>query len=389
MPTTNRSFARKLILAKVETTSGSDPVPTAALNAIEARNVQFTPLDGAYVENDIEAPYYGALAEIATSQSAKLSFDIALQGSGAAGTAPAYGPLLRGCGLAEKILAAAHTGTAQAGGASTITLAASASAVDNAYQGMFLTLTGGTGSGQSGFVLAYNGTTKVATMVSAWTTQPTGTTTYSVGAQVAYVPVSTGMESVTLYAYFDGLLHKLIYGRGSVKASLTPKGLGKLSFDFTSLYTTPTDVALPGNPVLSGFRQPAPVNNLWTSGFALHGFAANLYDLSMDLGQKVIRRDDCIGIDDVQITDRQASGSVVIQAPLQAEKDYYTAARDAVLGPLAVTHGTTAGSRARFCLPAAQVKAPKLVDKNGIIGLGMDLRPVPVNGNDEIFFILD
>lgn len=76
------------------------------------------------------------------------------------------------------------TGTATAGGASTITLQGDASGVDDYYQYQHLLLTGGTGSGQSAMVTAYNGTTKVATIQYPWAywngwVVPDATTTYS------------------------------------------------------------------------------------------------------------------------------------------------------------------------------------------------------------------
>jgi hypothetical protein len=73
-----------------------------------------------------------------------------------------------------------QSGTAQAGGASTLTLAAGATATSGLYNGCRLKLYGGTGSGQSRTILSYNGATKVATVDYAWTTQPDNTTTYAV-----------------------------------------------------------------------------------------------------------------------------------------------------------------------------------------------------------------
>lgn len=81
-------------------------------------------------------------------------------------------------GFEERTL---HQGTAQAGGANTITLSAYASAVDNYYNGYIIELAGGTGSGQARKITAYNGTTKVATVDADWGTQPDGTSTYQVG----------------------------------------------------------------------------------------------------------------------------------------------------------------------------------------------------------------
>lgn len=75
------------------------------------------------------------------------------------------------------------TGTAQAGGASTITLkTSSAYTADDAPNGMSVTLTSGTGSGQSRFIDDYVGSTKVATIYPPWTTAPDNTTGYKVEA---------------------------------------------------------------------------------------------------------------------------------------------------------------------------------------------------------------
>lgn len=72
------------------------------------------------------------------------------------------------------------SGTAQAGASTTITLRAGASAVDDAYNGMTVRLTGGTGSGQERRITDYVGATKVATVETAWGTDPDATTTYTV-----------------------------------------------------------------------------------------------------------------------------------------------------------------------------------------------------------------
>jgi hypothetical protein len=94
-----------------------------------------------------------------------------------------------------------RTGTAQAGGASTITLDAGAIAVDDIYNGATITITGGTGSGQSRVISDYVGSTKVATVSTAWTTQPNSTSTFSVSTQVnQYINASPqGRVRITKY----------------------------------------------------------------------------------------------------------------------------------------------------------------------------------------------
>ena len=70
--------------------------------------------------------------------------------------------------------------TATAGGASTITLDASASSTDNIYNGELIYLNGGLGVGQTRTIIGYNGTSKVATVDRAWQTQPDNTTTFMI-----------------------------------------------------------------------------------------------------------------------------------------------------------------------------------------------------------------
>lgn len=68
--------------------------------------------------------------------------------------------------------------TAQAGGVSTITLDAAASAVDNYYRYTQIRITGGTGVGQTRRISSYVGATRVATVDLAWSTVPDNTSTF-------------------------------------------------------------------------------------------------------------------------------------------------------------------------------------------------------------------
>lgn len=65
-----------------------------------------------------------------------------------------------------------RTGTAQGGGASTITLDASASATNDLYNYNVIEIISGTGAGQARQITDYVGSSKVATVGLAWTTQP-------------------------------------------------------------------------------------------------------------------------------------------------------------------------------------------------------------------------
>lgn len=100
-----RRFKKLSILHKVETAYGTDIVPAAA-DAIIAKNVTFTPLEGQEVERDLMLPYMGNQGVVLAGTYARLEFDVPIAGAGAAGTVPKFGSLLRVCGMAEVIAAA-------------------------------------------------------------------------------------------------------------------------------------------------------------------------------------------------------------------------------------------------------------------------------------------
>lgn len=93
----------KVLLAKIETTYGTDPSPTGVADAVLATEVRLTPMEGQDVSRDLELPYLGAQASIPTELHAKLAFKVELTPSGTAGTAPTWGVLMRGCAVAEVI----------------------------------------------------------------------------------------------------------------------------------------------------------------------------------------------------------------------------------------------------------------------------------------------
>ena len=82
--------------------------------------------------------------------------------------------------------AAATVGTARAGSTSTTIVLQAAthttttSTTPNAYAGMSIRLTGGTGGGQTKTVTAYNAVTNTATISGTWSTVPDVTTTYAI-----------------------------------------------------------------------------------------------------------------------------------------------------------------------------------------------------------------
>jgi hypothetical protein len=92
----------------------------------------------------------------------------------------ADGAIDRATFAADTGLQTIRSGTAQAGASTTITLDASASAVDDFYKFAWVLTTGGTGAGQMRRISIYVGSSKIANIVPDWVTNPDATTTFAV-----------------------------------------------------------------------------------------------------------------------------------------------------------------------------------------------------------------
>ena len=97
---------KKFLIAKIEASYGTDPTPVGGSDAVQVTNVEVTPIES---DNVQAAAYQGFIGNstrgtLVANKHVSITFDIELGGSGAAGTAPAFGPLLKSCGLSETIV---------------------------------------------------------------------------------------------------------------------------------------------------------------------------------------------------------------------------------------------------------------------------------------------
>lgn len=96
-----RLIKKTVILAKIETTNGTDAVPIGASNAMQVLNLSITPLDAKTVDVAAITPWFGGSQQLTATASVKCSFSVMLAGAGLAATAPAWGSLLLGCANSE------------------------------------------------------------------------------------------------------------------------------------------------------------------------------------------------------------------------------------------------------------------------------------------------
>lgn len=94
----------KIILAKINSGDyGTDPVPTGAANAVLMTDVELRPMEGQDVSRNLERPFIGAQQSVPVGIHVVLTGSVELAPSGETGVAPAWGPLMRMCGIAEVV----------------------------------------------------------------------------------------------------------------------------------------------------------------------------------------------------------------------------------------------------------------------------------------------
>jgi hypothetical protein len=99
-------ISNECILAKTETTYGTDSVPVVGTNAILVRNPSLQSEGLRMNERGAVRQSIGQLQKIFGGRLARITFECEVKGSGAAGTAPEIGPLLEACGMDETVVGA-------------------------------------------------------------------------------------------------------------------------------------------------------------------------------------------------------------------------------------------------------------------------------------------
>lgn len=320
MPRYTRNF---VLLAKVESPYGTDATPTGA-EAMLSSKPQITPLQAQNVPRDVEFGVMGGSQHLVGSYFAQCSFDVELVGSGAVGTAPAWGDLMLACGWAE---------------------------------------------------------TETAT------------------TRVDYTLVSAGFQSVSIYWYDDGVLHKLLGARGDVAIKMTSGAIPVLSFTFKGLYVPPTATSN-ATPTLTSFKVPAVVNEANSMDLVLGGthstsgapaIATGTAFPSMGLEfalNNTVEHVPLLGGESIDITQRDASCNFQLELTAAQEVTAMAAVAAATLTSVGFIHGPAAGYKSLLWMPNVQRINPQKQSAGGKRMVSFDGRVVPGAGNDEARLVL-
>lgn len=296
----------EVILAEVESTYNTDPNPAAgdavAFSDVSWSNEGLRMIETAKVRQGLDTPkriYGGRLKTIVLT--------VCLKGSGAAGTAPEFGPLLRACGMDETIVAS---------------------------------------------------------------------------TSVTYAPVSTGLESCTIYYYEEGVRHILTGCRGTCVFSFAVGDVPKATFTMTGHTSNPTDNAAP-TPTYDSTDPVALINVPFTLG----GDSLVINNFSLDLSNVIAAVPSLSAVDgygDVRVTGRDPGGTLDPEAVLVATTpiiaDFTGGQNNAIsLGSI----GASAGNIVDLDLPAAYYVDAGPSEREGIRVLDMPYKAAISSGDDE------
>lgn len=208
--------------------------------------------------------------------------------------------------------------------------------------------------------------------------------TVDAGVDVTYNPVTGGEESISCWIHRDGVVHKFTGGRGSVSFNLGVNNIPFMTFTFLGLLGTISNEAMPTTADYSEFQVPSPVTNDYTSALSLHGAAVSFSQFTLDVAVEAVKHQVVGANSSINIVDRGPAGTAVIEEPALATLNLYTKARDASLGELTLTHGTTPGNIIEIFAPKMANGSPTEQDLNGVQMLSVPLTINPDTGNDEL-----
>lgn len=301
---------RFLVLAKIETVYGTDPVPTPSVNAYVTTEPKIDYLEKSLDRNSVIGSY-GKLAPLKIGEGVKISFATELTGSGALGTPPFAGPLIRACNFTQ---------------------------------------------------------------------------TVNAGVSVVYAPNSSESgESVTIWFYKDGHLHKINGCLGTFKFTGAVNEIARLEFEFTGLYggtANISDVSFPtitydtATPLI--FRGAAAELNAVTHVFK---------EISFDIGNSVVPRKDAnasTGVQRYWISNRDVKGTIKIDATTLATQNPWALWSGQTLVNWQFVIGQVAAKRCSISMPKITLELPAYGAEDNQLTWDLNYIARPNVGNDEI-----
>lgn len=208
--------------------------------------------------------------------------------------------------------------------------------------------------------------------------------TVNAGVSVVYNPVSTGIKSCTIYAYFDGILHKITGCRGTFEIIAAAGQIVMLNFTMQGLYQAPIDTAFPGSVTYESTIPPVFKN----ASFTLNAISTLVVQqLQVALQNELSQSDDvnaATGIKEISIVDRNPIGSFNPEVPAIAAYDFHADWAAASKRALSAVVGSAEGNKITISAPKVTLDEMGPGDRNGILIYDIPISLAIDSGDDEM-----
>lgn len=366
---------RQLILAKIETTYGVDASPTPSENSILASAIDISVV-GRRLERPVSLQFMGSKKPVNIGEAVKVKFETEVKGRGANPyDVPEIGPLFRACNFTETIYSS--SGSVTWTGSQSKTLGAKVT--PTTPNGFYYECThaGTTGTIEPTWPTTEGQTVDDNTVV--WTCRK---------AQVLYTPNSAigipgGSESLSIYAYQHDILHKILGARGTFSCALKTGEYGKLSWEFTGIYSGPGDSSIQAGTFDATFPP-----RFVSANFTLDSYLATIENFNFDVGNKIVKRIDAneaTGIKEWMIVNREPKGNIDPEMVSIATKDLWGLWANSTETTISTVVGSAAGNKCVITLPKVIADVPNYADRENWLTLNIPFSIHPSSaGNDEI-----
>jgi hypothetical protein len=323
----SRFIRNTAILAKVETTRGTDSVPVGTTNAVLVQNMTINPLNATNIDRALMRPFYGASEQLPGSAYVSVEFEVEFQSSGSmtTPTIPAWDALLQGA------MWKAGLGTAGQ--------RVEYDPLADYTQRKYLTI-------------YYYDDGVLHKLLGAQGT-------FSITARIGEIP-----KMKFSFMGVDGGISAAVPGTVTLTTWQRP------------------------NPVTEANTGAVTLGCTYATGALTGGTEYTSTGLELDWGNKV-DFNSLLGTatesgDSIDISDRAAKGKVVFFLTAAQEVSFMASVKAGTSQSLGLVHGTATGRKMLIYAPAAQLFNPSKQEKNGRRLIGYDVTFMPVNGNDEL-----
>jgi hypothetical protein len=316
-----RYIRNTVLLAKSETTYGTDSSPTGSANAILVSDVSINPLNANNVSRDLVRGYFGGSDQLVGTYNVEVTFTVEAAGSGTATTPPAWGPLMLACGFTQTVQTASvdYTPTSTFGTNSSVT-------IYYYLDGHLHKVTGARG-------------------------------TFALNLQ-------TGERPVFRFRFLGK------YVAPTATANATPT---------LTAFQTPRVV----NNTNSEQIRIGAVTYTAATGVVSAGTQYPWRGVSIDVGN-ALNHQTLVGSETVEITQREVTGRMTLDLTASQVVSFMSDVVANTSTGIGITHGNTAGNIIVVHAPVVQRINPSVEDYNGQALHAFDLRLLPSSGNDEL-----